>query len=99
MSKINTSSENVINITQAANQIPGRPHRATVWRWILNGLHGIRLESVKVGGRRFTSEEAIERFIARTTAVANGEQPPACTRQEQERAIRSAEQVVREHGI
>ena len=42
-------------------------------RWRLRGVHGIRLESVVVGGRRMTSHEAIERFIERTTAAVDSD--------------------------
>lgn len=42
------------------------PHIATIWRWATAGLQGgIRLESMKIGGQRFTSREAIRRFLVR----------------------------------
>jgi hypothetical protein len=36
-----------------------------VRRWADTGVDGVVLETVKVGGRRFTSLEAIERFLSR----------------------------------
>lgn len=46
---------------------PGRPHRATVWRWALSGVtrHGrtVRLSTQVSGGRRFTTRTAIEQFL------------------------------------
>ena len=52
---------------------PGRGGRrvnaSTVARWCLRGVRGVRLESVVVGGRRYTDRAAIARFIAATTAA------------------------------
>jgi Protein of unknown function (DUF1580) len=56
--------ESLIRLAQAAQELPGRPHLSTVVRWSLRGIKGVRLETVVVGGRRFTSREAIRRFHA-----------------------------------
>ena len=47
---------------------------STVWRWTMRGLKGIRLETFTVGGRRYTSREAFDRFILRCQSppVPNG---------------------------
>ncbi|MBL9162070.1 MAG: DUF1580 domain-containing protein [Planctomycetaceae bacterium] len=53
---------------------------STVWRWCTRGVRHIRLESMNVGGRRYTTTEAFQRFLAETqptisttnTPVANG---------------------------
>jgi hypothetical protein len=42
----------------------------------MKGVRGVRLETVMMGGRRYTSAEAVERFFARLTA-ARGEPKPA----------------------
>lgn len=57
------------------------PHRATVQRWALHGVRGVRLEVVRIGGSVYTSREALSRFIERTNAadVATG---LACRTQE-----------------
>ena len=62
---IDIQSETTCSIAEAAKRFPGRPHVATVWRYVHHGVHGQRLETIKVGGKRFTSHEAIERFIER----------------------------------
>jgi hypothetical protein len=68
---INVESEKLLSITEAAKLVPGREaSRNTVYRWLLKGLRGVRLESVKCGGGRFTSREAIYRFIAATSNQA-----------------------------
>ncbi len=39
------------------------PHPETIARWARRGCRGIRLETVLLGGRRYSSLEAIERFF------------------------------------
>jgi hypothetical protein len=63
---------------------------STVWRWILKGVKGQRLESACVGGRRFTSQESLSRFVARINA-GPGEVPTVRTHKQRERAISAAE--------
>jgi hypothetical protein len=41
----------------------------TVWRWMLYGVRGAKLRSVLIGGRRFTTRQWAERFIADVTAA------------------------------
>ena len=73
---IDIQNENLIQFTDAPCHIPGRPHIATVHRWRLRGARGVRLDSILVGGKRFTSTEAIERFIEQTTTAADGVTAP-----------------------
>jgi len=40
-----------------------RPHRSTMWRWAMVGINGVKLRSAKIGGRRYTSAEALQQFI------------------------------------
>lgn len=49
-----------------------RVHTKTVLRWIENGCDGARLEAVRIGGRLFTSHDAIQRWVA---AQNPGQQP------------------------
>lgn len=39
-------------------------HVSTVWRWILHGVDGRKLRSVKIGGRRYVLAEDLEAFLA-----------------------------------
>jgi hypothetical protein len=41
------------------------PHPTTLLRWCLQGIRGVRLESMVCGGMRCTSEQAIRRFFER----------------------------------
>jgi hypothetical protein len=38
-------------------------HLSTVWRWCRVGCKGIRLEAFMVGGKKFTTLPAYERWI------------------------------------
>jgi len=40
-------------------------HRSVIQRWITRGVRGVVLETVLIGGIRWTSAEAIQRFIER----------------------------------
>lgn len=61
-------SEDVLTIPQVCQEIKettGRkPDRATVYRWVLNGVEGQRLEAVRIGRQILTSRQALTRFIA-----------------------------------
>ena len=54
----------LIDLKELAKCLPGRPHLSTVYRWTGPGLNGVRLETVKFGGRRFTTRELVLRFAA-----------------------------------
>ena len=71
---IDFGSERLISFATAAREFPGGPvHVTTLQRWRSHGIRGVRLETILRGGARYTSREAIERFINATTAA--GEQP------------------------
>ena len=40
-----------------------RPYLCTLYRWALRGVSGRRLETVQVGRQRYTSVEAVQRFM------------------------------------
>ena len=63
------STENLISLRDAARLFPRPPSIATLWRWVYRGVRGIRLESVVCGGRRYTSTEAVRRFMATTNGA------------------------------
>jgi hypothetical protein len=39
-------------------------HPATLHRWRLHGVRGVKLDAVKLGGRWYTTEQAVQRFVA-----------------------------------
>lgn len=62
------NDERLLPLSKAPQYFPSpvRPHVGTVVRWALKGVGRTRrkLETLKIGGRRFTSREAIQRFVA-----------------------------------
>lgn len=91
--------EHLLSITVAAREVPGRPHVSTIWRWVNRGVRGVKLETIMVGGRRFTSREALERFNQRITAVTAGEPLPVRTTRQRARDIDQARRDLAEAGI
>jgi hypothetical protein len=59
--------ENLVPLIEASRHVPRRPHPSTLRRWAYEGIDGVRLESCKIGGRRFTTVEALRRFMERLT--------------------------------
>lgn len=96
---IDPNSETLLSLTDAANTLPGRPNVTTVWRWRNRGVRGVRLETICLGGRRFTSREALSRFFAATTAAADGQPLRSETPRQRESAIDRAERQATELGV
>jgi len=95
-------NEKLFSVPAAVELATGnRPHPATCFRWRQNGISGIRLVTLKVGGKRRTSVEAVHRFVAATTAAADGPQPsaPARTSRQRQAAIDRAEAELDRAGI
>jgi len=94
---IDINSETLIPLSEARSRFPGRPSAATLWRWRLKGINGRRLESVALGGKIFTSIEALARFAQHrggSTEASTVHTPAA-----RERAIRKAEAELADAGI
>lgn len=92
-------TETVIPISEAPQHTPARPHSATIRRWWQKGVRGIKLETFVCGGRRFTSKEAVVRFIRATTAARNGPSTDRVLNRKRQAAIEAAEQELAEAGI
>lgn len=59
------ANENLITLPKAAKLFPcKRPSLTSMHRWALEGSRGVKLESIRIGGFRYTSAEAVQRFIA-----------------------------------
>jgi hypothetical protein len=86
---IDVTTEELIPFQRASGKIPGNPHISTIHRWRLRGVRGARLESVLVGNTRYTSIQAISRFVAALNAgeSANSEVTPG-QRERQSQAAR-----------
>ena len=67
---IDTALETLLTFEDARTAFPGdrRLSLATLHRWRLNGVRGVKLETVLIGGLRHTSREAIDRMIVAQNA-------------------------------
>lgn len=76
---IDPEREQIVSLSDAATFVQrkfgGRkPSANTMARWCISGLRGRKLESMKRGGQRVTSTEAVVRFFqaaASSAAVVN----------------------------
>lgn len=53
----------------SARQGGRRMHQRTGFRWVFDGVEGVRLESVMIGGQRYTTGPALERWFVAVTAA------------------------------
>lgn len=91
---IDVQTETVVSFSDARSAFPGIDRRlslATLHRWRLNGVRGVKLETVLIGGLRYTSREAIARFIAAQNADDTPAAPviTASQRRQQSEAART----------
>lgn len=81
---IDLRTETPVTLAQAsrlwASGRDGRPaHPSAVFRWIVRGVRGHKLDAVRLGGKTFTTAEALQRFAAALGGgVALGDK--SCTR-------------------
>lgn len=63
--------EPVLTLVEAAGwlerRFSRRPNVATIWRWTIKGVRGVRLKTIALGRFRYTTQSALERFIAETS--------------------------------
>jgi hypothetical protein len=62
---MDVSTETPLSLKDVADLV-GK-HVATVYRWSTTGVRGVVLETLQIGGTRFTSREALQRFCERLT--------------------------------
>ena len=84
---INVFEESVLSLTEAAKLLPRRRrgrkvHVSCIFRWAQAGLKSasgmvVRLETVRVGGTKCTSKEALQRFFDRLQDPSPPEVSPA----------------------
>jgi hypothetical protein len=75
---IDLMNERLLPLGELSRAVPSRPVRSTVRRWAGEGIDGVVLETVRLGGRRYTSHEALARFLHRLNAGTQaGEAGPA----------------------
>lgn len=97
---IDLTTETPKTLAKAAQTLPGGAvHVSTIHRWRLKGVRGARLETFLRGGIRYTTDEAIARFFAATTAAADGQSTPTRTIARRMREVAAAERELDTAGI
>lgn len=68
LTTLQDAGDDYIPLNDAGKHIPGRPHRATIWRWAFRGIkrggRTVKLRTTSIGARRYTTPKDIERFLA-----------------------------------
>ncbi|MFO0822844.1 MAG: DUF1580 domain-containing protein [Gemmataceae bacterium] len=69
---VNDTTDDLIPLSQLAKFLPPplkHVHASTATRWALRGVGNprVKIETVKIGGRRFVTRSAVERWVARLT--------------------------------
>jgi len=95
---IDTERETLVSFSDARSSFRDgrRKSLATLHRWRLQGVNGVKLETCLIGGMRFTSLEAIARFIAAQNADDTPAAPvitPAQRRRQSEAARTELEKM------
>ncbi len=69
--KLDFQSEAAVSLSEVPALLPRKNgkkvHYSTVYRWVTKGTRGRILESMFIGGVRFTTIEALNRFFETTT--------------------------------
>jgi hypothetical protein len=58
-----------LSLAEAAELMPHTTTSQTINNWTKKGVRGVVLESFAVGGRIYTTKEALQRFLNRLNAV------------------------------
>jgi hypothetical protein len=90
---MNISEQNFLSLREAAKLFPGQPHISTIFRWTERGIRGNRLETWLIGGKRFTTNDAINSFVVKINGKVN---VPSKGR---EKRILQAEEELKEFGL
>ena len=98
---INLQDEQLLSFTEAVGHLPSgvSPVQSTWWRWFKQGVSGVKLETVKIGGRRFTSLAALQRFIESTSLDRDRSLPAARSVKQRERGLVRAQAELSRLGI
>ncbi len=96
---IDPNSETIITLGEACRAVPPKGvSLPTMSRWMQHAPRGGEpLETILIGGRRYTSREALSRFFAQQNA---SESPsPAITAKQRRTQAEAANRLLQEAGI
>lgn len=96
---IDINTETLVRLSEAPQYMPIKPHRNTLERWWRSGCRGVQLETVLLGGFRYTSVQAIDRFFAAINAAAPGAGSQAFIDRERQARIAAADKILDDAGV
>ncbi len=91
-----------INDRMTVNQLARREgvHCATPWRWMQHGVRGVKLRSVRVGGRRYILQKHWQAFAAALNAdLSDAPQTPPRSDSRRRKDSDAARDALRRSGI
>src|SRR5258705_619378 len=62
------SKQEYLTVGESCASLPHRPHHNSARRWMHEGCHGIKLRSIKFGGKRLTTKAWIDEFVEAVTS-------------------------------
>ena len=97
---IDVKAETLVHFTDARSEFHNgrRASLASLHRWRLDGVRGVKLETVLICGLRYTSKEAIDRFIAAQNAD-DAPAAPVITPAQRRRQSEAARLALQEAGV
>ena len=96
---IDLLEDTLLTLADAAASYKKRLHVSTLHRWRLRGIRGIKLETILIGGVRYTSTRSLQEFAEKTTAAADGKAIPNRTSNQREADLDRAEKVLEEFNL
>jgi hypothetical protein len=72
-------------LSKAGRLLPTNPSAATMWRWALKGVDGVKLHTTKIGGRRYTTAEDLDLFVARLNGPRSANEPAESSLRERQK--------------
>lgn len=104
-SPIDISCEELVPIRDVPKRLPTKPggkrvHISAVYRWMKKGVRGVKLDSVCIGGTRYTSVEALQRFVDRLSIDDRDiprEPTPRRRQMQMDAAAREAKRILDRH--
>ena len=76
-------------LSKAGRLLSTNPSTATMWRWAHRGVDGVKLETFKIGGRRYTTAEALDVFVARLNGPRSANEPQVSSLRERQKDLAS----------
>ncbi len=67
-------TQSLVLLARASECVPTNPSANTLAGWAREGVRGVKLRTWMVGGRRFTSTEAVAEFLAELNGAASDPQ-------------------------